>query len=104
MSAEPRILIVSPVRNEAGHIERVVRAVAAQELRPARWIVMDDSSTDQTLEILRSLAPTVPFMEVQQAPPHTPHAGARDRLARAAAPGTSMLGSPSPTGASTPTS
>lgn len=83
---EPRILIVSPVRNEARHIERVVLAVAAQEMPPERWIVIDDSSTDGTLEILRSLAASVPFMEVLEAPPHTPHAGARDRLARAAAP------------------
>jgi poly-beta-1,6-N-acetyl-D-glucosamine synthase len=82
----PRILIISPVRNEAGHIERVVRAVAAQEMRPERWIVIDDTSSDATLEILRSLAHEVPFMEVLQAPLRTPHAGARDRLARAAAP------------------
>lgn len=74
---KPRILIVSPVRNEAEHIERVVRAVAAQEPRPERWIVIDDSSTDATFEILRSLEPEVPFMEVLQAPPRTPHAGAR---------------------------
>jgi glycosyltransferase involved in cell wall biosynthesis len=83
---EPRILIVSPVRNEAGHIERVVHAMAAQEVTPARWIVIDDSSTDGTHEMLQSLAPEVPFMEVLQAPSYTPHAGARDRLARAAAP------------------
>jgi poly-beta-1,6-N-acetyl-D-glucosamine synthase len=82
---EPRILIVSPVRNEAAHIERVVRAVAAQELPPARWIVIDDRSTDGTLEILRALEPEVAFMEVLEAP-HHPHTDARDRLARAAAP------------------
>ena len=83
---EPKILIVSPVRNEAAHIERVVRAMAGQELTPERWIVIDDTSTDETFEILKALAPEVPFMEVLQAPPYTPHAGARDRLARAAAP------------------
>ena len=83
---EPRILIISPVRNEAAHIERVVRSVAAQELRPARWIVLDDNSTDGTLELLESLAAEVPFMEVRSIGAVTPHAGARDRLARAAAP------------------
>jgi len=45
---EPSILIISPVRNEAAHIERVVRAVAAQELPPARWILRDDHSDDDT--------------------------------------------------------
>jgi poly-beta-1,6-N-acetyl-D-glucosamine synthase len=83
---EPRVLIVSPVRNEATHIERVVRAVAAQELPPARWVVIDDTSVDDTLARLRALAPDVPFMRVLEAPPDAPHASTRDRLARAAAP------------------
>jgi poly-beta-1,6-N-acetyl-D-glucosamine synthase len=83
---EPRILIVSPVRNESAHIERVVRAVAAQELVPARWVVIDDRSTDGTLELLRSLEAEVCFMEVYEAQTDVIHAGARDRLARAAAP------------------
>lgn len=81
-----RILIVSPVRNEAAHIERVARALAAQELPPARWIVIDDASTDGTREVLRRLETEIPFMQVCDAPPRTAHAGARDRLARAAAP------------------
>lgn len=79
------ILIVSPVRNEAAHIERVVRAVAAQESKPARWIVIDDSSDDGTLGILRALEPEVPFMTVVAAQPADP-LDAVDRLARAAAP------------------
>jgi glycosyltransferase involved in cell wall biosynthesis len=66
---EPRILVISPVRNEGKHIERVVRAMAAQELTPARWIVLDDHSTDDTLAILRSLEDEVPFLTVAQAPP-----------------------------------
>lgn len=84
---DPRILIISPVRNEGAHIERVVRAVAAQELPPARWIVLDDHSTDDTLEILRRLEREVPFLTVAQAPASTAAEGSvRDRLARAAAP------------------
>jgi poly-beta-1,6-N-acetyl-D-glucosamine synthase len=88
---EPRILIISPVRNEAAHIERVVRAVGAQELKPARWIVVDDRSDDGTLELLRRLEPEFPFMTVMEAP--APEAGpVRDRLARAAAPRTFNAG------------
>lgn len=87
-----KVLVVSPVRNEARHIERVVRAMAAQELRPARWIVVDDSSTDGTGELLRRLARQLPFVEVRDAPPNSRHHGARDRLARAAAPRNFNLG------------
>ena len=48
--------------------------------------MIDDSSTDGTRELLQSFAREVPFMEVIDACPQTLHAGARDRLARAAAP------------------
>lgn len=83
---EPTILIVSPVRNEARHIERNARALAAQELPPARWIVVDDSSSDGTAELLEGLRAEMPFLEVRRAPRAAVHDGARDRLARAAAP------------------
>ena len=82
---EPRILIVSPVRNEAAHIERVVRAVAAQDLPPARWIVVDDHSDDDTREVLRRLEPDVSFLTVVEAT-EAPSGPTPDRLATAAAP------------------
>lgn len=84
-SVEPRILIISPVRNESAHIERVVRSVAAQEVLPARWVVIDDRSDDDTLAILRRLEAEVPFLEVFEAA-SLPDEPVRDRLARAAAP------------------
>lgn len=70
------------MRNEAAHIERVVRAVAAQTVKPARWIVLDDGSTDGTLDILRALETEVGFLTVL-ARESSPAVGP-DRLARAA--------------------
>jgi poly-beta-1,6-N-acetyl-D-glucosamine synthase len=83
---------VSPVRNEAAHIERVVRAMAAQTRPPDRWVVVDDGSTDGTLGKLRALEREVGFMTVEQAPADELAGGARDRLARAAAPRTFNAG------------
>jgi glycosyltransferase involved in cell wall biosynthesis len=80
----PRILVISPVRNEANNIERVARAMAAQELPPARWIVIDDHSTDGTFETLRAIEHEIPFLSVVEAPPQAGHAS-RDRLAAGAA-------------------
>jgi biofilm PGA synthesis N-glycosyltransferase PgaC len=82
---QPRILIISPVHDEAAHIERVVRAVAAQELPPARWIVVDDRSGDDTAAIVRRLEREVPFLTLVDAGPKATEQ-TRDRLARAAAP------------------
>ncbi len=87
-----RLLIVSPVRNEAAHIERVARAVSAQELAPARWIAIDDHSTDDTLAILRRLEAEIDVLTVAEAPPVPSGGSTRDRLARAAAPRTFNAG------------
>lgn len=80
----PRILIISPVRNEAKHIELVAKGVAAQTVPCAEWVVVDDSSTDETLEILRRLEAEHDFLHVfAKEKDDTPVV---DRLARAAAP------------------
>lgn len=71
------------MRNEAAHIARVARAVAAQELAPARWIAIDDGSEDGTLGRLHDLRAEVRCLTVLRAPGTDPAAGARDRLARA---------------------
>lgn len=87
-----RLLIVSPVRNEGAHIERVARAVAAQTRPPDAWIVVDDGSDDDTRMILRALEADIPFMQVVSAPNGRAAAPPRDRLAAAAAPRTFNAG------------
>src|SRR4051812_46414232 len=80
---QPRVLVISPVHNEAEHIEEVARSVAAQTRPPELWLVVDDASTDATPEKLRALAAELPFMRVLTTPPgHTAANG--DRLAAAA--------------------
>jgi biofilm PGA synthesis N-glycosyltransferase PgaC len=64
MEPRERLLIVSAVRNEAAHLERVVNSVAGQTRPPDCWLVIDDESDDDTLEQLRRLEPEVPFMRV----------------------------------------
>jgi GT2 family glycosyltransferase len=82
---EHRLLIVTPVRNEAAHIERVARGLAAQTRRPERWLVVDDGSDDETPQILQRLSAELEFMDVASTPPGLTRAAA-DRLAVAAAP------------------
>jgi poly-beta-1,6-N-acetyl-D-glucosamine synthase len=81
------ILIASPVRNEAKHLRRMARSLAAQTVRPRAWVVVDDGSTDETWEILQSLREEIPFLHIRRAcAKGEPLSAARDRLAAAAAP------------------
>jgi biofilm PGA synthesis N-glycosyltransferase PgaC len=83
--SEHRLLIVTPVRNEAAHIERVARGLAAQTRRPEHWLVVDDGSDDETPRILQRLCAEHDFMHVVATPPAFTRASG-DRLAVAAAP------------------
>jgi glycosyltransferase involved in cell wall biosynthesis len=78
-----RVLIISPVLNEAAHIRAVIRAMAAQTRPPDEWVVVDDGSTDGTREILAEAARDVPFLRVVSAP-QMPLAAGADRLLHAA--------------------
>jgi poly-beta-1,6-N-acetyl-D-glucosamine synthase len=80
-----RMLIITPVRNEADHIEGVARGLAAQTVPPALWVVVDDNSTDGTDAVLARLAEEIDFMRVVSTPPDFTKKSA-DRLAVAAAP------------------
>jgi hypothetical protein len=88
----PRLLVVSPVRNEADHLSIVGEAVAAQTLPPDVWLLVDDHSSDATGEIAARFAREIPFARAMQAPEHPPLLDPRDRLASAAAPRTFNAG------------
>jgi poly-beta-1,6-N-acetyl-D-glucosamine synthase len=64
MSNGPRILVISPCRDEAMFMRRTLESVARQTLTPTRWIVVDDGSTDETPRILREYAERLPYLKV----------------------------------------
>jgi len=43
-------VLMTPARNEEANIQRVLETVAAQTVRPMRWVIVDDGSTDRTPE------------------------------------------------------
>lgn len=51
-----RYLIISPCRNEADFMRQTLDTVIAQSARPARWVIVDDGSTDATPLILAEYA------------------------------------------------
>lgn len=50
-SAEARVAVVIPARNEADKLPRLLRSLAAQTLLPVRVVVVDDGSSDGTAGI-----------------------------------------------------
>ena len=61
--------VVTPAHNEAENLPRLAAALAGQTLRPAEWVVIEDSSSDDTDTVLRSLAAGHPWLRIVEAPP-----------------------------------
>ena len=51
-----RYVLISPCRNEAAFMRQTLDSVIGQSLRPAKWVIVDDGSTDETPAILADYA------------------------------------------------
>jgi poly-beta-1,6-N-acetyl-D-glucosamine synthase len=52
-AALPTYVLITPVRNEEAYLEQTLETVIAQTIRPLRWVIVSDGSTDRTDEIAR---------------------------------------------------
>lgn len=59
-----RYLLISPCRDEAEFVGTTIEAVAAQTVLPAKWLIVDDGSKDETPRILAEAARRHPFIQV----------------------------------------
>jgi glycosyltransferase involved in cell wall biosynthesis len=48
--------LVTPARNEAAYIPRVIESVLGQSVLPVKWVIVSDGSTDETDEIVARAA------------------------------------------------
>jgi glycosyltransferase involved in cell wall biosynthesis len=64
----PKLGLVTPARNEAAFIEETLKSVVAQTVRPVRWVVVSDGSTDRTDDIVRTYAARYKWIEFLRLP------------------------------------
>jgi glycosyltransferase involved in cell wall biosynthesis len=73
-----RYVLISPCRNEEAFMRQTLDSVAAQTLKPSKWIIVDDGSTDATAQILAEYAARYDWITILTRP---------DRGHRAVGPG-----------------
>lgn len=55
-------VVITPARNEDAHIERLIQSVVAQTVRPRRYVIVSDGSTDGTDKIVQRYADRYDFI------------------------------------------
>jgi biofilm PGA synthesis N-glycosyltransferase PgaC len=64
----PDYVIVTPARNEAQFIERTLQSVTTQTVRPVKWVIVSDGSTDGTDGIVARYAERYPWIDLVRMP------------------------------------
>lgn len=67
-ASDLRYLLITPAKNEATFIELTIRSVISQTVRPVRWVIINDGSTDRTGEIVEGYAQKHDWIELLQMP------------------------------------
>jgi glycosyltransferase involved in cell wall biosynthesis len=66
----PVYVLITPARNEARFIEQTIQSVVAQTVRPAKWVIVSDGSTDGTDDIARRYSAANRWIELVRMPEH----------------------------------
>jgi biofilm PGA synthesis N-glycosyltransferase PgaC len=68
MLAPLKYVLITPARDEAEHIEGTIQSVIKQTVRPIKWVIVSDGSTDGTDDIVRKYTLDNPWIELVRAP------------------------------------
>ena len=68
MMTLPKYVVITPARNEAHFVELTLQSVVAQTVRPAKWVIVSDGSTDGTDEIVSKYSAQHPWIELLRMP------------------------------------
>jgi len=64
----PAYVVVTPARNEERSIELTIQSVLAQTVRPLKWVIASDGSTDGTDDIVKKHAVQHEWIELLRMP------------------------------------
>lgn len=55
-------VLITPARNEGPRVENTIKSVISQSIKPMRWVIVNDASTDNTKEIVEQYAENHSFI------------------------------------------
>ena len=79
MDMQDKVTIITPTWNSEKYIRETIRSVQAQSYQNWEMILVDDGSSDHTVEIAMQIADTDPRIKVIRQPVNRGAASARNR-------------------------
>jgi len=64
----PAYVLITPARNEAEFIQLTLKSVVSQTIRPVKWVIVSDGSTDGTDDIVKIYAAEHSWIELVRQP------------------------------------
>lgn len=64
----PSYVVITPARNEAQFIELTLKSLVAQTVKPIKWVVVSDGSTDGTDDIVKKYVTDFPWIDLLRMP------------------------------------
>ncbi|MBZ5706583.1 MAG: glycosyltransferase family 2 protein [Acidobacteriia bacterium] len=68
MATPLTFVLITPARNEAEFVELTLKSVVSQTVRPLKWVIVSDGSTDGMDEIVSRYASEHPWIELVRMP------------------------------------
>jgi glycosyltransferase involved in cell wall biosynthesis len=65
-----KYVLITAAKNEESYIEKTIQSVINQTIKPERWIIVSDGSTDQTNDIVEQYKNKYKFIDLIALPPN----------------------------------
>jgi len=65
-----KYILITAAKNEESYIEKTIQSVLNQTIKPERWIIVSDGSTDQTNYIVEQYKNKIKFIDLIALPPN----------------------------------
>lgn len=64
-------VLISPCKDEGEYIEQTLRSVSEQTIQPSLWVIVDDGSTDNSVDIIQKYMEKMPCIKLVHRPKTT---------------------------------
>ncbi len=63
-----KYVLISPCKDEGAYIEKTLQSILNQTTKPVQWVIVDDGSSDNSVEIINQYKEQMPFIKIVTRP------------------------------------